>query len=118
MTARTWLGRVAASLVLVLGALVFTSALETGSVLLFALAGDGILGALLLIFGIERPAYPLSRFARLIGWAMMFAFTLVPTSLLFIPTLIVLFAIPTVRSYPVSPLPETGSSASHVPGPS
>jgi hypothetical protein len=113
-----WLGRVAASLILVLGALVFTSAVETGSVLLFALAGDGILGGLLLIFGIERPAHPLSRFARPIGWGMMFAFTLVPTSLLFLPALVVLLASPAVRSDAVSPRPETGASAFPDPGPS
>ena len=117
MTARMWLGRVAAGLTLVLGVLVFSSAVETGSVLLFALSADGVLGALLLILGIERPAHPLSRWARSIGWAMMFAFSLVPTSLLFVPALVVLLALPTVRSDFISRRPGTGPSASHVPGP-
>jgi hypothetical protein len=117
MTARMWLRRVAASLILVLGVLVFSSAVETGSVLLFALSADGVVGALLLIFGIERPAHPLSRWARPIGWAMMFAFSLVPTSLLFAPALVVLLALPTVRPDLVGRR-QTGVSASNAPGPS
>lgn len=95
-SARLWAARVAAGLVLVLGALVFASGWETGSALLFLLAADGVAGSLLLIFGIERPGHHLARSARWIGWAMMLAFTLVPTSLLFLPALVVLTALPAV----------------------
>jgi hypothetical protein len=113
-----WLGRVAAAMVLVLGALVFTSAVETGSKLLFGLSALGIAGALLLVFGLERPTHPLARRARMAGWAMMLGFTLVPTSLLFLPALVVLLAFPAAFAARLTPRPGTGASASPAPGPS
>jgi hypothetical protein len=115
-SAARWLGRVAASLILVLSALVFSSAVETGSALLSLLAADGVLGALLLIFGIERSGHPLAASARPVGWGLMFAFTLVPTSLLFLPALVVLLALPAVLGTRVRR--GTGASASRAPGPS
>jgi hypothetical protein len=60
-SARLWLGRVAAGLVLVLGVAVFTSFAETGSALLFLMSADGALGSALLLFGVERPAHRLAR---------------------------------------------------------
>jgi hypothetical protein len=116
-TARLWLGRVAASLILVLGGLVFTSAVETGSLLLFALSATGLGGALLFIFGIERPAHRLAGVARLVGWVSMFAFTLVPTSLLFVPAVVVLLALPAVFAARLSPRPGREASGSLAPGP-
>jgi hypothetical protein len=113
-----WLGRFAASLLLVLGALVVSSAVETRSVLLSLLAADGLLGAGLLIFGIERPAHPFAASARRIGWAMMLAFSLVPTSLLFVPLAVVLLALPSVVAPDVSRRRGTGASGSPAPGPS
>jgi hypothetical protein len=116
-TARLWLGRVAASLILVLGGLVFTSAVETGSLLLFALSATGLGGALLFIFGIERPTHRLAGVARLVGWVSMFVFTLVPTSLLFLPLLVVLLALPAVFEARLSPRPGREASGSLAPGP-
>jgi hypothetical protein len=97
-TARRWLGRVAASLILVLGVLVFISAVETGSLLLFGLSALGVVGALGFAFGFERPTHPKATPARAVGWVMMLGFSLVPTSLLFLPLLVVLLALPCVTA--------------------
>jgi hypothetical protein len=117
VTAWVWPGRVAASLVLLLGVLVFTSAIETTSPLLFALAALAIGGASLFIFGIERPTHPFAPWARALGWVMMAGFSLVPTSLLFVPFVVVLVALPCVSPARLTPRPGTGASASHDPGP-
>jgi hypothetical protein len=101
--ARLWLGRVAAGMVLVLGIAVFTSFAETGSALLFLMAADGVLGSALLLFGVERPAHRLARPARLLGWAMMLAFTLVPTGLLYLPAVVVLCAAPAAFGSRIEP---------------
>lgn len=114
-TARRWLGRVAGSLILVLGVLVFTSAVETGSFLLFALSALGIVGALAFVFGIERPTHPWAARARPVGWGMMLGFSLVPTSLLFLPLLVVLLALPCVRAADITP--GTEASAYRAPDP-
>lgn len=108
----------AASLVLVLGLLVLTSAIEAGSGLIYAIATLGIGGALLFTFGIERPSHPIASWARPLGWVAMFAFSLVPTSLLFLPALIVLLALPAVFAARLTRRPGTGASASPAPGPS
>jgi hypothetical protein len=90
----TRLGRFAASSILVLGALVVSSAIETGSLLLWGLAAAGLVGASLFVFGIERPAHPAARWARPAGWGLMLAFALVPSSLHLIPAAVVLLALP------------------------
>ncbi len=118
MDARRWLGRLAAGLVLVLAVLVTISAFETGSAWLFLLSADGFGGALLLASGVERPDHPLARRARTIGWAMMLAFTLVPTSLLFLPALVVLLALPAALGDGVTRRPGTGATGSLAAGPS
>jgi hypothetical protein len=107
--AALWLGRVAAGLVFVLGIAVFTSFAETGSALLFLMSADGVVGSALLLLGVERPAH---RHARLLGWAMMLAFTLVPTSLLFLPAVVVLCAAPTAFGSRIEPRTSAASARS------
>lgn len=89
----TWTGRVVACFNLIIGSLVFVTFTETGLVrdLVFAVLGVG--GALLFIVGLER-SRPSSRWVQLAGWLMMAAFSLIPTSLLFIPFVFVLAALP------------------------
>ena len=72
---------------------------------------------LLFIFGIERPTHRLAGVARLVGWVSMFVFTLVPTSLLFLPLLVVLLALPAVFEARLSPRPGREASGSLAPGP-
>lgn len=79
---------------LILGSLVFVTFLETGSVLALVLAALGVGGALTYLFGLERSSHPLSRRAQLVGWLMMATFSLIPTSLLFLPLVVVLSALP------------------------
>jgi len=110
-------GSVAASLILVLGVLVFTSAVETGSLLLFALSALGLVGAVVFILGVERPTHPLARGARALGWTMMLGMSLVPTSLLFLPALVVLLAFPSVLGARLTPGPGTEGSAFRAPDP-
>jgi hypothetical protein len=95
-----WPGRVVACFFLVLGALVFSSFLDTGTwwILAFALAASG--GALLFIVGLERPQHPAATWARRVGWSMMALGSFVPTSLLFMPFLLALLALPTVFARP------------------
>lgn len=112
-----WPGRAAASLVLVLGVLALASGIETGSLLIYGIAAVGIVGALLFLFGIERPSHPVAPWARALGWGSMAAFTLVPTSLLFVPFVVVLVAFPAVFAGRLSPRPGTGASASPAAGP-
>jgi hypothetical protein len=89
-----WTGRAVACLVLILGSLVFVTFLETGKTVWLVLAITGVGGALLYIVGLERTRHPISRRMKLAGWLMMAAFSLIPTSLLFIPLVLVLFALP------------------------
>jgi chromate transport protein ChrA len=88
-----WTGRVVACLILILGSLVFSTFLDTGLVrdLIFAVTGVG--GALLFIVGLERSS-PSFRWVQLAGWLMMAAFSLIPPSLLFVPMVAVLAALP------------------------
>jgi hypothetical protein len=89
----TWTGRVVACFILILGSLVFVTFLETGlgRDLVFAVLAVG--GALLFIVGLERSG-PSFRWVQLAGWLMMGGFSLIPTSLLFIPMVAVLAASP------------------------
>ena len=89
----TWTGRVVACFILIFGALVFVTFTETGLVrdLVYAVLGLG--GALLFIVGLEL-SRPSSRWVQFAGWLMMTGFSLVPTSLLFIPMVAVLAALP------------------------
>ena len=101
-TAWWWVARLVASFFLLLGALVFSTFLDTGSVVWLAISILGFGGALVFMFGIERPQHPLARRARQAGWAMMAAFSLLPTSLLFVPLLVALLALPAVVRTPRS----------------
>ena len=101
--ATRWTARLAVALVLVLGCLVFLSALETGHGWLYAMATTGIGGALLFGAGVERPGIAPARVLRAVGWAMMLGFTLVPTSFLFLPAVVVLCVAPTAFGWGVEP---------------
>jgi hypothetical protein len=82
-----------ACFILILGALVFGTFLETGLLrdLIYAVLGAG--GALLFIIGVERWSRPSFRWVQLVGWLMMAGFSLIPTSL-FLPVVVVLAALP------------------------
>jgi hypothetical protein len=92
--AALWTGRVVASFFLILGSLVFVTFLETGERVWLALSVIGVGGALLFIVGLERSSYPRSRWVQLAGWLMMTMFSLIPTSLLFLPLVLALTALP------------------------
>jgi hypothetical protein len=89
----TWTGRVVACFILIIGSLVFVTFTETGLVrdLVYAVLGVG--GPLLFIIGLERSG-PSSRWLQLAGGLMMAGFSTVPSSLLFIPMVAVLAALP------------------------
>ena len=89
-----WTGRIVACFFLLLGSMVFVTFLDTGEVLWLALSVMGVGGALLSIVGLERSSHPRSRWAQLVGWLMMAAFSLVPTNLLFLPLVLALSALP------------------------
>lgn len=103
MGAGRWAARVAVALVLVLGCLVFWSAVETGHGWLFAVALTGLGGAVLFAVGIERPDRRSGHALRPVGWFMMFGFSLVPTSFLFLPAIVVLCAAPIAFGWGVDP---------------
>ncbi len=92
--AALWTGRVVACVFLILGSLVFVTFLETGELLWLALSVMGVAGALLFIVGLERSTHPRSRWVQLVGWLMMTMFSLVPTSLLFLPLVLALTVLP------------------------
>jgi hypothetical protein len=114
--ARRWLGRAAACLVLVLGVLALEVAIEAASAALYGIAALGLGSALAFIFGIERPSHGLSAWARPLGWAGMLVFSLFPAALLFVPSVIVLLALPAAFAGRLTR--GTGASASPAPGPS
>jgi chromate transport protein ChrA len=89
----TWTGRGVACFILIIGSLVFVTFTETGLVrdLVYAVLGVG--GPLLFIMGLERSGSS-SRWVQLAGWLMMAGFSTVPSSLLFIPMVAVLAALP------------------------
>lgn len=89
-----WTGRAVACLFLILGSLVFVTFLDTGQAVWLVLAVTGVGGALLYIVGLERTGEPVSRWMQLGGWLMMAAFSLIPTSLLFLPAILVPCALP------------------------
>lgn len=93
-----WTGRAVACVFLILGSPVFVTFLDTRSLVWLALAVTGVGGALLYIVGLERTAQRSSNWMQLAGWVMMAAFSLIPTSLLFIPLVLVLFALPALRA--------------------
>ena len=89
----TWTGRVVACFILIIGSLVFVTFLETRLVrdLVYGVLGVG--GALLFIAGLESSS-PAFRWVQLAGWLLMAGFSLIPTSLLFVPMVAVLAALP------------------------
>jgi len=89
-----WTGRVVACFILILGSLVFVTFLETGLPRDFVFAALGVGGAILFIVGVERSSRPSFLWVQLTGWLMMAAFSLLPTSLLFLPMVVVLSAMP------------------------
>lgn len=93
-----WVGRAVACFFLILGSLVFVTFLETVELLWLVFAVMGVGGALLYIVGLERSSHSRSRWIQLAGWLMMACFSLIPTSLLFIPMLLALLALPAMFS--------------------
>lgn len=91
-----WTGRAVACFFLILGSLVFVTFLETGTLWTLGFAIAAIGGALLYIFGLERPAHPAARWARPVGWSSMAVACLLPSSLLFIPLALAMLALPSV----------------------
>ena len=91
-----WTGRAVACFFLILGALVFVTFLETGTLWTLGIAIAAIGGALLYIVGLERPAHPAARWARPVGWSLMAVASLLPSSLLFIPLALAMLALPAV----------------------
>jgi len=89
-----WTGRVVACFFLILGSLVFVTFLETGLLRDFVFAALGVGGAILFIVGVERSSRPSFLWVQLAGWLMMAGFSLIPTSLLFLPLVVVLSALP------------------------
>lgn len=89
-----WTGRVVGCFFVILGLLVFSSSFETGQIWLAAFAVLGVGGGLIYIFGLERPRHPSSRWARVLGWLMMGGLSVLPSSLMFAPVVLVLLALP------------------------
>lgn len=92
--AALWTGRVVGCFFLIIGSLVFVTFLETGELVWLAFAVVGVGGAVLYLVGLERSSHASSRWAQLVGWVMMTAFSLIPTSWLFLPTVVALSALP------------------------
>jgi hypothetical protein len=91
-----WTGRVIACFFGILGSIVFVGSFDTGGPKWRALAAIGVGGALLYIVGVESARRRGSRWIQLAGWLMMAALSLIPSSLLYLPSILVLFALPAV----------------------
>jgi hypothetical protein len=100
-----WAGRAAACFFLIFGALVFVSFLETGTLWILGIVVAALGGALLFIFGLERPQHPAAKWALWVGWSMMAVAALVPSSLLVVQLALVLLALPILF---LTPRPRTG----------
>jgi hypothetical protein len=99
-TSLLWTARVGACFFLIFGALVFVTFLETGEWWTLGIAAAALGGALLLIFGLERPEHPAASWARPVGWFLMGVASTVPTSFFLVPFLFALFALPAVLMRP------------------
>ena len=95
-----WTARVAACFFLIIGSLVSVTFLETGEWWPFGIAVAALGGALLFIFGLERPDHPAGPWARPVGWFLMGVASTLPSSLLFIPFFFALIALPAVLMRP------------------
>ena len=95
-----WTARVAACFFLIIGALVFVTFLETGEWWTLEIASEAVGGALVFIFGLERPDHPAARWARPVGWFLMGVASTLPSSLLFVPFFFALIALPAVLMRP------------------
>lgn len=88
------IGRVVGTGSVLLGvvALLAVTEVESDQVLMqVSVALLGLVGGLSFLFGLERPAYRFSRFARPVGWVMMAGFAMFPgmTWFLLIPWVLV-----------------------------
>jgi hypothetical protein len=95
-----WPARFAACFFLIIGALIFVTFLETLELRWLGVSAAAIVGAGSFIVGLERPLSATGQWARPVGWAAMAAASFLPSSLLFIPTLIVLLGIPALVVQP------------------
>jgi hypothetical protein len=89
-----WAGRAIACFFCILGSIVFVGSFDPGASRWRSLAAVGVGGALLYIAGVEGARYRGSRWIQLAGWLMMAALSLIPSSLLYLPAILVLFALP------------------------
>ena len=89
-----WAGRAVACFVGILGSIVLIGSFDTGGSRWRGLAAIGIGGAILYIVGVEGARHRGSRWIQLLGWLMVAAFSLIPSSLLYLPAILVLFALP------------------------
>ena len=89
-----WAGRAVACVFAYLGIMVFRTFLETGSSEWRTVAVAGVCGAVLYIVGLEGARHRGSRWVQLAGWLMMAPLSLIPSSLLYLPAILVLFALP------------------------
>jgi hypothetical protein len=91
----TWMGRFVASFFILLGLLALGSVFETSSAILPGAASLlGVGGGLVYLLGLERPHHRMSQSVRIVGWLMMAGFSAIPTSLMFVPAIVVLLALP------------------------
>jgi hypothetical protein len=95
-----WIARVVASFFLIIRALLSVTFLENGERWTLWIAVAALGGALLFIFGLERPHHPAARWARPVGWPLMALASTVPSNLFFVPFFFVLFALPAVLMRP------------------
>jgi hypothetical protein len=77
-----WIGRVVAGGSAYIGVVALYAVSEVGSdqlVMQISVGLLGLMGGLLFLFGLERPAHPLSRLARTVGWVMTAGFAVFPS---------------------------------------
>jgi hypothetical protein len=94
-----WTARLVACFFLIVGVLVLVTFLETGRGWTLGFAVAALSGALLFVFGLERPDH-VAGWARPVGWVLMAVASTVPSSLLFIPFFLVLLALPAALMSP------------------
>jgi len=95
-----WTARGAACFFLIIGTLVFVTFLETGEWWTLGIAAAAFGGALLLIFGLERPDHPAAPWARPVGWFLIGVASTVPSGLFFVPFFFALAALPAMLMRP------------------
>lgn len=92
-----WIGRVVGVVFVLLSLLAFSTVFDSGAdAAVVVLAFLALAGSLVFLASLERPNHPWARWARLVGWQMMAAFSIVPTSSMYVSMVIVVLALPAV----------------------